>query len=429
MTRSATRRLLMVVLVLLALRTHARADEPPAPFAFGDFTWMNGTSRQKDFPLALNKIIQLDLYLDVYYAFSLNRPYDDTLTGSATLGRHNELQINLASIGLTWSYRNVNGRIALQYGGMLSIVQDTDPSLGRGSGISTANLRYLREATLGYHWDRLAGINLDAGIFLSYVGMESYLLAENWLYTRTVACDSTPFYFQGLRAQIFPTTKVKVELWLMNGWQSYAKFGFVPAGGASVRWSPREWIAVVANFYLGQDTPNVSDRIRFHHDDSLNLRVYNRPASHGLSKLALSINNHGGFQAGGAGQPGPADAHMGASALSLRAWFARDQLALTVRGEYFTNPGRYLAPFPPPSLKTEPGNDLTIWGVTGNIDVMPTDFFSVRAEVNWRSASVPFFSGPDGVTSPTGFQPTPIGFVPNVRKSQTLLLVAANLRL
>jgi hypothetical protein len=30
--------------------------------------------------------------------------------------------------------------------------------------------RYLSEAYGGYHWDKLNGINVDAGIFMSYVG-------------------------------------------------------------------------------------------------------------------------------------------------------------------------------------------------------------------------------------------------------------------
>ena len=83
---------------LLLVGGTALAD-PPAPFAFGDFTWMNGTSRQKDFPLVLNRYLAPHVYVDAYYAFSLNRPYDDTLTGASTLSRHNELQIILASIG------------------------------------------------------------------------------------------------------------------------------------------------------------------------------------------------------------------------------------------------------------------------------------------------------------------------------------------
>ena len=86
----------------------------------------------------------------------------------------------------------------------------------------------------------------------------------------------------------------------MNGWQTYAKESFAPAGGVSLRWSPWEWITMVANFYVGADTPNQASRVRLHHDDCVLLRVYNRPMLRGLSKLALSVNNQGGFEQGGA---------------------------------------------------------------------------------------------------------------------------------
>jgi len=50
----------------------------PAPFAFGDFTWMNGQSRQKSQPLA-NSFATVSLYLDTYYGYSFNQPRDDTI--------------------------------------------------------------------------------------------------------------------------------------------------------------------------------------------------------------------------------------------------------------------------------------------------------------------------------------------------------------
>src|SRR5438105_2414400 len=88
-----------------------------------DVTWMNGQSRQRDFPLAgLSKYVTGSLYLDTYYAFSTHRPRDHTLVGSASVGRHGEFQLNLASAGLEWNYRHVIGRISVQTGDMLNIV-------------------------------------------------------------------------------------------------------------------------------------------------------------------------------------------------------------------------------------------------------------------------------------------------------------------
>ena len=123
------------------------SDVALSAFAWGDFTWLNGQSRQKDFPLeAFGKAVTMSLYLDANYAFSGNHPKDNTLSGTGSLPRHNELVQNLASFGLEWNYRHPIGRVSLQYGEMLGLIQDQDGSASRGRSLSIANLKYLREA-------------------------------------------------------------------------------------------------------------------------------------------------------------------------------------------------------------------------------------------------------------------------------------------
>jgi hypothetical protein len=414
----------------------APAPAPETPFGWGDFTWLNGQSRQKDFPLKpFGEAVTLSLYLDVNYAYSFNHPRDDTFTGTASVPRHNEFNVNLASVGLEWNYRNVIGRVSLQYGSMISIVQDLDGTTARGRNNAVQNLRYIREATAGYHFDALHGINVEGGIFMSYIGLESYLLAENWNYQRSVVCEHTPFYFQGMRVQIFTSDRVKIEPWLMNGWQTYGKWNLLPAAGTAIRWSPTEALSLISNFYAGSDTKGEGGRIRFHNDHSILLRYFDAPAASFLSKAALSLNNHIGFETGGsdaAGNalPGPDRAHMVGSALSNRLWFSHDHLALAVRGEVFSNPTRYLSQYPPPGFESGPGvRALQIWGLTGTFDVMPTDFFAFRLEGSYRHANVPYYAGPGGTTSPDGYQPTPAGYVPDIVKDQALVVAAVNFRL
>jgi hypothetical protein len=361
---------------------------------------MNGQSRQKEFPLQ-GKYVTLSLYVDAYYAYSGNRPRDHTLTGSAGVGRHNEIQLNLASAGAEWNYRNVIGRLSFQVGSMLNVVQDLDGSTARGRNLTTQNLRYIREATLGYHFDALHGINVEAGIFMSYIGLESYLLGENWNYNRSLVCEDTAFYFQGARAQIFLTKDLKIEPWLMNGWQTYGKWNSLPSVGTALRWSPREWLGFAANVYAGTDSRDYPGRVRFHHDNSVLVRFYQRSDAAFLSKAAFSVNSHAGFERGGGG---PEGAYFLGTAAAVRAWFHRDLFAVTVRGEALTNPTVYLTQNPPPGLQTGEGADLTLAGVTGTFEIMPTDFFSVRLEAVARRGSGPYFAGRDGVTSVDGYQ-------------------------
>lgn len=415
-------------------KTAPPVEAPPAstpaakkvPFADADYTWMNGQSKQKTFPLA-GDVVTPSLYLDTYYAFSLNRPKDNTLTGSASVGRHNELQLNLASVGVDWNYHDVIGRVLLQFGSMLNIVQDLDGSVNRGRTISVSSLHNVREAALGYHFDAAYGVNVEAGIFMSYVGLESYLLAENWSYNRSLVSDFVPAYFSGVRTQIFPTKTLKVEPWLMNGYQSYGKWNQAPAGGLAFRWSPKERLALIANFYAGTDTRGAADRLRFHHDHSVLLRYYDAPGAKGVSKAAFSINNHAGFERGGGG-PGASHAHFLGTAVANRVWFLEDHLAVVARLDLLKHPSGYTAQYPPPGFSA--GDDFTVWGVTGTVEIMATDFFSLRPEVMYRRSNVPFFAGRGGTTSADGFVDGPTdGFVPDARKDQVLLTLGANFRL
>ena len=79
---------------LLPLKGMAAAPLLPAatasqeqPFAWADFTWMNGQSKQRTFILPSSPHVQLSLYLDTYYALSAHSPRDNTLTASASIGR------------------------------------------------------------------------------------------------------------------------------------------------------------------------------------------------------------------------------------------------------------------------------------------------------------------------------------------------------
>ncbi len=106
--------------------------------------------------------------------------------------------------------------------------------------------RYISEAYGGYHINALNGINIQAGIFMSYIGLWSYYQADNWTYQPSYVSSNTPWFFNGARIQIFPTDKLKIEPWLVNGWQSrYGRVSTmhqVAADSSSYR--PNGWLAV-----------------------------------------------------------------------------------------------------------------------------------------------------------------------------------------
>ncbi len=249
-------------------RTDAPAEEKASePFAFGDFTWLNGTNRQNkallDTPFFTGSFL-----LDVNYTASENNPIDNTVVGSTALSRNNEVTLAFLGFGGDFHYENARARLMTQFGVRSTLVPRNDFSTFRGQFDLQTALRYISEAYGGYHWDVLHGINLDAGIFMSYVGLFSYDNFENWMYLPSFTSDNTPWFFNGMRLQIFPTDKLKIEPWLINGWQTYGKFNEMPGFGGQILWRPVEWFSMLSNDYFGWDAQDLPGLGRCHSDNS-----------------------------------------------------------------------------------------------------------------------------------------------------------------
>ena len=217
------------------------ADSAPPknaePFAFADFTWLTGNARTKDSPLD-SKCFTGEFRSDVEFTKDLNHPQDDTIGGSSEVFRSNEVQVTQLGVGGDFHCGNVRGRLMTQFGMYASTTPRNDGSPARGQWDLDTAYRYVSEAYGGYHIDKLHGINIDAGIFMSYVGLFSYYQFDNWAYQPSYVSSNTPWFFNGLRVQIFPSNKLKIEPWIINGWQSYGKFNRSPGVGTQILWRP-----------------------------------------------------------------------------------------------------------------------------------------------------------------------------------------------
>ncbi len=411
------------------------------PFDGYDLTWINGQNRQTDFPLVIrdkegDDVATITAFTDCYYNYNFNKPIDNTHTISSSIGRSNEFTFNMASLGIECNYHHAIGRLWLQYGQMASIVSALDGSLNHGRNTSLSNLQYIREGAAGYHFDKLYGINIEMGFFLSYMGLESYVLNENWCYQRSLLCDLTPFYFSGARVQAYLSKKFKTEIWLINGWQTYNGWNSQIAVGGSNYYRPNTNLQLVANFYIaGHDVQNKPGLLRFHHDHSLAARYYDHKNKKGISQAAFSINNHYGFQTGDG--VNAKDQYLLGTSIGNRIWFYHNKLAVTVRGDYVTNPGAYLAYSPSPvtnNAYTDAMNARRILSQVQGVatfDIMPTQFTTVRLEYGYRDSNLPYYAGPGGTTSPDGYitTPVPTTWRPDLVRSDSRLTIAVTFRI
>jgi putative OmpL-like beta-barrel porin-2 len=420
------------------------------PFAFADFTWLNGNPRTKQVPLD-TKFFTPEIRADVDYIYDFRHPKDDTVSGSSEVFRANEVQLTQLGVGGDFHYDNVRARLMTQFGMYSQTTPRNDASPSRGQWNLDNAYRYLSEAYGGYHFNALHGINVDAGIFMSYVGLFSYYNFDNWAYQPSYVSSNTPWFFNGVRVQIFPTEHLKIEPWFVNGWQSYGRFNNRPGIGGQILWRPNGWLSILGNQYaLGEDALNVPGRVRYHTDDSIQIKYYDQPDRF-LSKAAFSLTGDAGCEHGGGvscagnstkiigGQTvvWPKQSFLGFM-LYNRLWFDKDRYGLTIGGGKINNPGRYLVLLPPingataasgtPYFTENPGDPYKAWDASGTFDYMPSQYITFRWEYNYRAANVPYFSGPGGVTPPGGNTGAPgsfvPGFAPDLRKSENRLNMA-----
>ena len=391
------------------------AVDTQTPFAFGDFTWLNGTPRTKDL-VGDTPFFTPEVRFDTHFVTDFNQPTDHTIVGSSELFRAGEVQVEQASVGGDFHWKNVRGRILFMQGLFATTTPRNDASPGIGQWDLRDAYRYVSEAWGGYHFNVSHGLNVDAGIFVSYVGLFSYYNFDNWTYQPSYVSSNTPWYFNGVRVQWFLTNKLKIEPWVTNGWQSYGKFNTNPGLGGQILYMPREWLKLVLNQYgFGEDNVGLPHTQRIHTDNSIEVRWFNRPESNGISKIAFSLTGDAGCQYGGGisctGHGGPKSSFLGCMTYH-RMWFHKDVFAVTLGGGQMNNPGRYLTLLPPinganaftgtPYFTENPGDKAHMWDSTLNFQYMPNQYITWWAEVGYRHADIPYFAGRHGVTPPGG---------------------------
>jgi len=405
------------------------AQTKAAPFSDSDWSWMMSNSRTVDFPLT-TKYFTPEIRVDANYNLDFNHPADDTISGSSEIFRSQEFQIEQLGVGGDFNIGNAHARFMTQYGLYSETTARNDASPGRGGWDLDGAYRYLSEAYGGYHWDKLHGINIDAGIFMSYIGLFSYYNFDNWAYQPSFVSSNTPWFFNGIRGQIFPTAHLKIEPWFVNGWQSYGRFNSKPGLGGQIKYARWNLDVISNNYGYGEDSAGNPDRARIHTDNSVQYKYYEKKYAL-VDRMAFTVTADLGCEFGAYSPTGatggvschkntyhtvgkqiienPKQSFVGWMAYD-RTWFHHDRYGLTIGGGQVNNPGRYLVLEPiineatalsGSSYFTEnPGDPYK--GMDGTItwDYMPSQFVTFRTEYGYRHANVPYWTGRKGMTPP-----------------------------
>lgn len=200
--------------------------------------------------------IRLGAFVDAYYGWDTGRPSTQDRAFTTQAVRHDEFNINLAHLEGALSGERVRGRVALQAGTSVQANYAGEPTTGSISGPSLS--RSIQEAVVGV---RLRpGVWVDAGVFFSHIGQESWISRDNPTYTRSFTADYTPYYSSGVRLTWSASATVTAQLHLLNGWQNIAENNARKALGGRIDWAPRAGLAIGWAGFRGDEQPEGSVR-------------------------------------------------------------------------------------------------------------------------------------------------------------------------
>ncbi len=317
---------------------------------------------------------------DTNVTYSFNRPDDHTIGGSSEIFRSGEFQVTQLGVG---GDVHVDGVTAADDAVRDVLADHAAQRRQRGARPVAARRRlsaWCPRRTAATRFNRLNGINVQAGIFMSYIGLWSYYNFDNWTYQPSYVSSNTPWFFNGVRVQILPDRQAQDRA--VADQRLAVVRNVQPSAGcrrsdqlAAERIDLDHAEQLLGRRHARQAGPSPYPHRRQHPGEVLRsagepaiegglladrrrrLRIRRRRQLRWRQRRAYRRRRFVGFMA------------------YHRAWFARDRYALTLGGGAIDNPGRYLVLMPPingatalsgtPYFSADAGDQFSAWDVAG----------------------------------------------------------------
>jgi hypothetical protein len=308
-------------------------------------------------------------FVDGYYAYDFSRPAERLRPFTTQAARHNEFNINLAHVSAQYTGPTTRARLALQAGTSVQVNYSFEPGeiAGQTNYLPLVQEAYAGVAVAPTLW-------IDAGIFLSHIGSESWVSIDNPTYTRSLPTDLAPYYQAGVRATWNATPALTAQLNVINGWQVVAENNESKAAGVRLDWAATPALTLSYSNFVGHEphAETGEEGMRFFNDFSARFAPSER------TTLVATVDV--GTQEG--------DTWL-AGSLVGRHWVTPG-VGITARVERFDDEGGVIAP------------GLRTWGASAGVDV-------ARGPAMWRTEARVFRAddaifpspGDDGAPSKT----------------------------
>lgn len=332
-------------------------DESPAPPALRD--WLEK--------------IDVTAFVDVYGALNPNLPPDGESffpgVGSTAKGA-NTFGLNLAGVDLALEPAPVGARLQLIVGSASALIHAGEP-VGTVFGAEVYAPIYQAYVTLQLPF--VEGLVVDAGVYASHIGFESFFSQDNWAYTRGWLAELSPYYQTGVRATytLPALPALSVQLHVVNGWQNIVDDNLGKSVGAQLAWRT-ERLSVALNGWAGPEQMGADEGIRWLGDAVLVVSPLDGLSLAGSADLGVERLSTG-------------DVSWWGAALHARG-APVDGLALAARVEYVDDPFGAISGIP-----------QTLEEGTLTLELLPNERLVVKLEGRYDVSSAEVFAarGPD----------------------------------
>ena len=295
-------------------------------------------------------------YAEIYYGFDFNRPPNNTRPDFIfSHSRVNEVSLNLGFIKAHYDNGMVRSNLAIMTGTYANSNLAAEPGV----------IRNIFEANAGLKLSKTANLWLDAGIFSSHIGFESAVSKNDWVLTRNLSSESTPYYEAGAKiSYTTPNGKLLLSALYLNGWQRIYREtdNTKPAGGLQINYKLFDNVTLNYSNYLGTEGADSVNTIRLWND------------FYGIFQITQQFGITAGFDFGSQQLTKGGSSYIHAYSPVVIAQYKFDpKWAVAGRVEYFNDKNGMLVPI-------HTANGFQTAGYSANIDFKPVPNAVLRLE-------------------------------------------------
>lgn len=182
--------------------------------------------------------------VDVYYGYDFNEPTNSDRPYFVSSARHNEVNVNLAYLGVNYRNEKIRARFVPGFGTYMN----------SNYAAETGTLKNLVEANVGVKLSKSRDIWIDAGVFGSPYTNESAISKDHLMYSRSLAPEYVPYFLTGVKLSAPLGKKLTGYVYILNGWQNITDTNTPLSIGTQLEYRPGKRTLINFNTYVGDES-------------------------------------------------------------------------------------------------------------------------------------------------------------------------------